>query len=114
MAQIRAGKLRALATTGAKRSPMLPEVPTLAEAGLRGYEAGLWTAFVFPAGVPPAIVTRLGAELDRVMQDADVAAALLKQGVEVERGGPQVVAARIEGDIAKWRDVIAKAGIKAQ
>lgn len=114
LAQVRAGKLRALATTGPKRSPMLPDVPTMAEAGLPGYESGLWTGFVFPAGVAPAIVTRLAAEVDRVMQDPDVAAALLKQGVEVERGSPQALASRIESDIAKWRDVIAKAGIKAQ
>ena len=112
--QIRAGKLRALATTGDKRNGMLSELPTLAEGGLAGYEAGLWTAFVFPAGVSPAIVTRLNAETNAVMRDPDVGALLQKQGVDVETGGADVLAARIKSDLAKWRDVVTKAGIKAQ
>jgi tripartite-type tricarboxylate transporter receptor subunit TctC len=112
--QIRSGALRALATTGPKRNGMLPDLPTLAEAGLPGYEAGLWTGFVFPAGVSPAIVARLNADVNAVIKDPEVVELLLKQGVETESGAPDVLAARIKGDLAKWRDLVLKAGIKAQ
>ncbi len=112
--QVRAGKLRALATTGARRNAMLPDVPTLAEAGLTGYEAGLWTGLVFPAGVHPEIVARLNAEMNAVMRDPDVVARLATQGVEVDTGSPAALAARIKGDLAKWREVVTKAGIRAQ
>jgi len=112
--QIRAGKLRALATTGVQRNAMLPDVPTLAESGLAGYEAGLWTGLVFPAGVSPAIVRRLNAQVNVVMRDPDVVALLAKQGVEVEIGTPEMLGERIKGDLAKWRAVVVKAGIKAQ
>ena len=112
--QIRAGKLHGLATTGDTRNGMLPELPTLAESGLPGYEAGLWSAFVFPAGVSPAIAAKLNRETNAVMRDPDVLAALQKQGVDPETGGPDVLAARIKTDLAKWRDLITKAGIKAQ
>jgi tripartite-type tricarboxylate transporter receptor subunit TctC len=111
---IRDGKVRALATTGETRTAILPELPTLAESGLAGYEAGLWSAFVFPAGVSPAIVARLNAETNAVVADPEVAALLLKQGVETRSGTPEMLAARIKGDLAKWRDLVVKAGIKAQ
>jgi tripartite-type tricarboxylate transporter receptor subunit TctC len=112
--QIRAGKLRALATTGDKRNGMLPDLPTLAESGLPGYEAGLWTAFVYPAGVSPTIVTRLNGEVNAVMQDPGVVAALAKQGVETDSGTPDMLEARIKSELAKWRGVVEKAGIKVQ
>jgi len=111
---VRSGKLRALATTGPKRNAMLSDLPTLAESGLAGYEAGLWTGLVFPAGVSPGIVQRLNAEANAVMRDPDVVALLAKQGVEVDTGTPEAFAARIKGDLAKWREVVAKAGIKMQ
>jgi tripartite-type tricarboxylate transporter receptor subunit TctC len=111
---VRSGKLRALATTGPKRNAMLPELPTLAEAGLAGYEAGLWTGLVFPGGVPPAIVRRLNTEANAVMRDPDVIALLAKQGVEVDTDTPEEFAAYIKSELAKWRDVVARAGIKAQ
>jgi tripartite-type tricarboxylate transporter receptor subunit TctC len=111
---VRDGKVRALATTGPKRNAMLSELPTLAESGLAGYEAGLWSAFVFPAGVSPAIVARLNAETNAVVADPEVAALLMKQGEEARSGTPEMLAARIKDDLAKWRDVVVKAGIKAQ
>jgi tripartite-type tricarboxylate transporter receptor subunit TctC len=114
LALIREGKLRALATTGPARNAMLPDLPTLAEAGLPGYEAGLWTGFVFPAGVSPAIVARLNAEVNAVIKDREVIGLLTKQGVETESGGPEVLADRIKGDLAKWRDLVTRAGIKPQ
>jgi tripartite-type tricarboxylate transporter receptor subunit TctC len=111
---IREGKLRALATTGPARNAMLPDLPTLAEAGLPGYEAGLWTGFVFPAGVSPAIVAKLNTAVNAVIKDHEVIDLLMKQGVETESGGPDVLATRIKADLAKWRDLVTKAGIKAQ
>ena len=111
---VREGKLRALATTGPTRNAMLPDLPTLAEAGLPGYEAGLWTGFVFPAGVSPAIVAKLNAAVNAVTKDPEVIDLLMKQGVETESGGPEVLAERIKADLAKWRDLITKAGIKPQ
>jgi tripartite-type tricarboxylate transporter receptor subunit TctC len=111
---VREGKLRALATTGPTRNAMLPDLPTLAEAGLPGYEAGLWTGFVFPAATPPAIIAKLNAAVNTVIKDQEVIDLLMKQGVETESGGPEVLAARIKTDLAKWRDLVTKAGIKSQ
>jgi tripartite-type tricarboxylate transporter receptor subunit TctC len=109
---IRAGKIRALAVTGAQRSAALPEVPTIAEAGLPGYESSLWQALVAPAATPPAIVMRLNREVTALLDDAETRAALSKQGVEPQAGSPAALAARIRADLAKWRDVITSAGIR--
>src|SRR5215510_168812 len=111
---IRAGKLRALAVTGARRNAALPDVPTIAEAGLAGYECTLWQAMVAPAATPPAIVARLNREVTAVLNDADVRAAFAKQGVEPEPGSPDALGARIRDDVQKWREVITSAGIRAQ
>src|SRR2546429_5388202 len=107
LAHIRAGKLRALAVTGAVRNPTLPEVPTIAESGLPGYECTLWQAIVAPAATPAAIVTRLNREITAILNDAGVRAALAKQGVEPELGPPEALGARIRDQIARWREVIA-------
>ena len=93
---------------------MLPNLPTLAESGLPGYEAGLWTGFVYPAGVAPAIVARLNTEANAVMREDGIVAALERQGVDAEGGTPAALAARIATDLPKWRDVVVKAGIKAE
>jgi tripartite-type tricarboxylate transporter receptor subunit TctC len=109
---IREGKLRALATTGAKRVASLPEVPTMAEAGLTGYDVALWMGLSAPAGTPPAIVERLNREMSAVLALPDVKDGLLQIGMVAEPGLSSDLAARIEGDIKKWRDVVNKAGIK--
>jgi len=111
---IRAGQLRALATTGHRRATTLPDSPTLAEAGVAGYEASLWFSFVAPPGTPPAIVARLNRELNAILSSAEGKEALVAQGMEPEPGPPEAVTARIRDDIEKWRDVAAKAGIKAE
>jgi tripartite-type tricarboxylate transporter receptor subunit TctC len=108
---IRAGKLRALATTGEKRNDILPELPTLAEAGLPGYEAALWTAFVFPAGASPKLVARLNADVNAIVRDPETVASLKQQGVDIDTGTPAMLGARIKSDLAKWREVISRAGI---
>jgi tripartite-type tricarboxylate transporter receptor subunit TctC len=114
LANIRAGQLRALATSGKTRATTLPDVPTVAEAGIAGYEASLWFAFVVPPATPPAIIARLNRELNEILNSAEVKEALVAQGMEPEPGPPEAVTARIRDDIEKWRDVAAKAGIKAE
>jgi tripartite-type tricarboxylate transporter receptor subunit TctC len=113
LAHIRAGKLRALAVTGAVRNPTLPDVPTIAESGLPGYECSLWQAIVAPAATPPAIVARLNREVTAVLNDPELRSAFAKHGVEAEPGSPEALGLRIRDDVKKWRDVITSAGIRA-
>jgi len=108
---IRAGQLRALAVTGASRSGALPDLPTLAESGLAGYEAALWMGMVAPAAVPSEIVARLAREVAAVLASDEAKAALLAQGVDAQASTPDAFRARIVADTAKWRAVIAKAGL---
>src|SRR5262249_15199283 len=109
---IRAGKLRALAVTGAVRNPTLPDVPTIAESGLPGYECSLWQAIVAPAATSPAVIVRLNREIGAVLADPDVRAAFANHGVEPQASSPAALGARIRADVAKWRDVITSAGIR--
>ena len=109
--QIKQGTVRALAVMSGKRSGMLPDVPTVAEAGTPGCEAALWTAIVLPAGVPDAIVDRLSKTLIAAVNDPDVQKTLKAQGVDPEPGPPGVVTATINADIPKWRDVVTNANI---
>lgn len=111
---IRDGKVRAIGVTGAKRSAIMPDVPTIAEAGLPGYESVLWQAIYAPAGTPAAIVSRLNTEVNAILREQDVVAALAKIGVEAEPSTQQQLADRIAADIKKWREVIVGAGIKPQ
>ena len=114
LTHIRAGKLRALAVTGARRNAALPEVPTIAESGLPGYECTLWQAIVAPAATPPAIIARLNRAVTAVLADAELREAFAKHGVEPEPGSPDMLGTRIRDDVQKWRDVITGAGIRAQ
>ena len=109
---IKDGKLRALATTGARRVGSLPEVPTLAEAGLSGYDVALWMGIAAPAGTPPAIVERLNREIADILTMPDVKSQLLQHGMVAEPGPVADLAARIQGDMKKWRDVASKVGVK--
>ena len=111
---IRAGKAKALAVTSLKRSDALPDVPTLAESGLPGYEASLWLAMVAPAATPPAIVARMGHELKEVLAQPDVIEAFKAQGIEALVSTPEELRARIERDIAKWRKLAQETGISMQ
>src|SRR5580692_1458860 len=109
--QIKQGNVRALAVMSDKRSGMLPDVPTVAEAGTPGCEAALWTAIVVPAGVPAAIRARLTQTLIAVVSDPDVQKTLAAQGVDPQPGPPDVVTATISADIPKWRSVVTNANI---
>ena len=111
---IQQGRVRALGVTSANRSPALPDVPTLAEAGLSGYEAVLWQAINAPAGTPAAIVTKVNAAINVLLAEPDTIAAMNRVGVEVQAGTPQQLADRVAADLKKWHDVIASAGIKAE
>ena len=108
---IKAGKLHALAVMSEHRLPQLPDVPTIAEAGVPGSEVELWSAIVLPAGARPEIVTKLSDALRAILQVPDVADALRSQGVEPQPGTPQAAAAIIKADVAKWNDVIRKANL---
>lgn len=109
---IRQNKVRAIAVTGGKRSPALPDVPTVAEAGLSGYEAVLWQALNAPAGTPAPILARLNRETNALLHERQTIDALARVGVEAEPSTSQQLADRIVADIKKWREVIVSAGIK--
>jgi tripartite-type tricarboxylate transporter receptor subunit TctC len=108
---IREGKLRAFAVMSEKRNASLPEVPTVAEAGVPGCEAALWTAVVTPAGVPADIIKKLNAAVLAAVAAPDIQQALTIQGVDPEPGPPETVSERIKADIVKWKDVVAAAKI---
>jgi tripartite-type tricarboxylate transporter receptor subunit TctC len=108
---IRDGRLRALGITGAVRNAALPDVPTIAESGLPGYESSLWQGYVMPGRTPPAIIAKANREVTAVLNDPAVRTALSEQGVEPEPGSPQTLGDRMRADVAKWHDVIVSAGI---
>jgi len=110
--QIRAGKLRALAVTTATRFALLPELPTIAEAGYPGFEALAWNGVLVPAGTPTPIVTRLNAEMDAILKDPAVRSTLNAQGFELIGGTPEQFAALIRNESDKWAPVIKKTGAK--
>lgn len=111
---VREGKLRALATTGAKRVSTLPDVPTLAEVGLGGFDIALWIGLTAPVGTPPAIVAKLNREITEILKSPEASDALLQQGFVAEPAPPDYLAGRISGDLGKWRDLVTKVGVKAQ
>jgi tripartite-type tricarboxylate transporter receptor subunit TctC len=111
---IQAGQLRALATSGKTRVAVLPGVPTVAEAGIAGYEAALWVAVVAPAATSTTIVARLNRVLNEILKSPEGTDALIAQGMTAEVGTPEAVTQRIRTDIVKWRDVAAKAGIRPE
>jgi tripartite-type tricarboxylate transporter receptor subunit TctC len=112
LAHIRAGKLVAFAVTGPQRLPQLPDVPTVAEAGLTGYDSTGWFGLVAPAGTPDAIVERLNAEITAALNDPAIVAAMRAQGVEPAPGSSAAFGAYIRSETAKWAGVVRKANIK--
>jgi tripartite-type tricarboxylate transporter receptor subunit TctC len=114
IAQIKAGKARPIATTGARRAALLPEVPTVAEAGYPGYEALNWYAYLGSARMPKDLVDRLNRELVKALGAPEVQAAFDKQGVEAQPGTPEELARYIAREYQTWGKVVKEAGIKAQ
>jgi tripartite-type tricarboxylate transporter receptor subunit TctC len=108
------GKLRALASSGSKRSEAMPELVTVRESGVAGYDVVSWNALFAPAGTPPEIVKTLNGALQDILADADVKRRLIELGIEARASAPQEILARLKSDIDKWRQVIEKAGIQKQ
>jgi tripartite-type tricarboxylate transporter receptor subunit TctC len=111
---VQGGQLRALGTTGKARSSLLPDVPTISEAGVPGYEATIWLGIMAPAGTPKAIVDKLNTEINKVIAKPDVKAAWAKQGAVPLSMSPSEFDKYLRGDIEKWAKVIQSAGIKTQ
>ena len=110
--QVKAGRVKGLAVTTAKRSLMLPELPTIAEAGLPGYECDNWYGIAVTAQTPKAVIDRLNAEFGRALTVPDVKEALLKLGLEAAPGTPEAFGKDMKSEYEKWGKLIAEIGIK--
>lgn len=111
--QVKAGRIRALAVTTARRSAVLPDLPTIAESGLPGFEADNWYGIVVAKKTPRAIVDRLNAEFGRILNMPDIKEALLKLGLEAAPGTPEAFGAFMKSEYEKWGQLIAAVGAKA-
>jgi tripartite-type tricarboxylate transporter receptor subunit TctC len=111
--QIKAGKVKAIATSGTRRSSVLPDVPTIAESGLPGYEATIWLGLMAPKGTPPEIVNRLNAAVSKIVNQPELQANWAKQGAVPMVMSPQAFDKYVHEDIQKWAKVIHAAHIKA-
>jgi tripartite-type tricarboxylate transporter receptor subunit TctC len=112
--QVKAGKLRGLAVTLPARSPLAPELPTIAESGLAGFEVKSWNGVLVPAGTAKDIVTRLNSEIVRILRDPGLREKFLQQGVELVSSTPEEFGTFIRQDIAKWAKVIQLSGARAE
>jgi tripartite-type tricarboxylate transporter receptor subunit TctC len=110
--QIKAGKVRALAVTSTKRALALPELPTIAESGVPGYEVTSWNAILAPAGTSKDIIARLNSELNKIIAAPDMRQRLVDNGFEPVGGSPEKAGEKIHSEIAKWAPVVKAAGIK--
>ena len=111
---IKSGKFVALGVTTKRRSPALPDVPTIDESGVPGYEVSGWYGLLGPAGIPKPIVSRLNAELTRVLQESSVREMLARDGAEALTSTPEAFAKVIASDIVKWAKVVKAAGIRIE
>jgi tripartite-type tricarboxylate transporter receptor subunit TctC len=114
LTQIRAGKVRALAVTGAKRSGAIPEMPTMMEAGVKGYESSTWYGVVAPAGTPPAVVNKINAEIVAILKQPEINERLSREGAEPVGDTPQEFAAFNKAEVEKWGKVIRAAGLRVE
>jgi tripartite-type tricarboxylate transporter receptor subunit TctC len=110
---LQSNRLRPLAVSTAKRARIMPNLPTVAEAGVPGFEATTWHGIVSTAGTPPAVINKLNAEINKVLKLPDVNATLTRQGAEVLGGTPQEFAAYIKAEIPKWAKVVKASGARA-
>ncbi|MBI4189041.1 MAG: tripartite tricarboxylate transporter substrate binding protein [Betaproteobacteria bacterium] len=111
---VKAGRLRALAVTSAKRSVLAPELPTINESGLAGFESGTWYALLAPAGTPRDIVARLNAAIIRIGQAPEIRERLVAEGAEPLGGTPEQTGAFVKSEIVKWSKIIAGSGARAE
>jgi len=112
--QLKTGKVRALAVTTAARTPFLPDLPTISESGLPGYDVSVWYGMLAPAGTPKAIVAKLNAEIVRALQTPDLKDRFAKMGSTATSSTPAEFDAFIKRDYERWARVIRNAGIKAE
>ncbi len=110
--QIKSGRLRVLGVTSAQRSPLLPEVPTVAESGLPGYSAATWFAVLAPAKTPPALVSKLNRDINTVLEKPEVKAAFAADGTEPAGGTPEQLRESMRSGIRQWGDLVRKLGVK--
>ena len=108
----KSGKARALAVANPKRSALAPDIPTIAEAGVVGYEIGSWQGVFAPAGTPPAIVKRLNTEIVKALNLPDVREKLGGLGAEIVADSPEEFSALVKAEVVKWADVVKKSGAK--
>jgi tripartite-type tricarboxylate transporter receptor subunit TctC len=113
MPQVKSGKLRGIAVTTAKRIPALPDVPTVAESGVKGYEVINWHALIGPKGLPHGIVERLNSELNKAIKSKDMEDKLAADGVSAAGGPPEQLTSLIKRDIERWTKVVRETGVKA-
>ena len=111
---VRSGKLRGVAVTSLKRSRAAPQIPTVSESGLPGFELGEWNALFAPAGTPPEIITRLNTELNKVLRSPDIQERLFQMGAEPAPGSPKELDDYVRKEIAKWAKVVKDVGIKVE
>jgi tripartite-type tricarboxylate transporter receptor subunit TctC len=111
--QVKAGKIKALAMTSAQRVPQLPDVPTVAEAGLPGFDGSGWGGLVVPAGTPPAVVTKISADVQKLLRDPDFQQKIIDRGAIPDPRGAKEWSAFVDSEVIKWGDVIKKANLKA-
>jgi tripartite-type tricarboxylate transporter receptor subunit TctC len=114
LAQVRAGKIRAIAVSTLKRSSAMPDVPTIDESALKGYDAASWYALFMPAGAPKNAVATIGKEVVRIMQAPDIRERFKADGFEPAGMGPEEFAAYLRVEIPKWAKIIKAAGIKPE
>jgi tripartite-type tricarboxylate transporter receptor subunit TctC len=110
--QIQDGQLRAIATSGLERSPFLPDVPTVAEAGVPGYEVTSWNALCAPARTPAAVINLLNRTVREILEAPELKARYADLGIEAKASSPEELKSRYEADVTKWRDLIDRAGIQ--
>jgi len=108
------GKIKALAVTGAKRASALPDVPTIEESGVKGYDVTTWYGVLAPAGTPPEVVARLNAEILKTLKTPEVYQKLQGQGFDVDTSTPEAFAALIRDEVDKWKKVAKEANVKAE
>ena len=112
--QVKAGRMKALAVSGPKRSPLSPETPTVIEAGVPGFEVTVWFGLLAPAGTPRDVIQRLNTESTRIINSPEVTDKFVKQGVEPKPGTPEQFGDLIKSEVPRWAKVIKEAGIKSE
>jgi len=111
---VQSGKLRALATTTAQRSPLAPEIPTVAEGGMKDFEMATWYGMLAPAGTPPELVAKIQRDAARVLRDRDTSERLTKMGVDLVLNTPEAFRAYLQSEIARYTSIIKANGLKAE